>query len=669
MSVYTSINYKVMKDTVSQYESIPELKDAVKHSIAEQYLVKHEDVIVHSPVSQSSTKYIVSPKRSLEAAGGYPGKKVAVLNFANNHDVGGAPFSAGAQEESICRCSILYPCLQAMWVPFYKKHQDLYNKGTIDHVGNDDLIYTPDVVVFKTDERTDPVYPCMMPRDKWFNVDIITCAAPELRGGPMPGNYENVMRSRIRKILDVAAAEKVEVLILGAWGCGAFRNPADVVAGLFHELLPEYDFETVEFALSKDGESVFHREFASELKSKPVPQPEPQDDTVKETIISLLKATGRENIDKMISWMNSHSFFEASASKSNHNAFKGGLARHSLDVYHEAIRLNKTMNLPETSVTLCALLHDVCKADQFYVDEDGVPQSNKTAIDRGHGRRSMFIVLRAGLPLNYDESMAIWWHMGENEDSLKKNRDKFMTSYEESKKIDLCKLIRQADWIAANNPSSETVASVENPVWKRDVNAGYGEIKREVSYNPKNHHWYLDTHSIPLDQYPTRQGPVTPASLTRRMEAVEYCTVYLGAFSANDIRFLRDSRNRIGVFTLVTVAQDLCGFYRTDRKGFGYQSAILYVDVSSRDLPSAHHYLLTEDLDNKWSLVDLYHSVYNGSDYFEILTRDKIAKGFDSEKEALMYFRNVSNGPDLTDVNRFTRVDPSVPLEEPRQEL
>ena len=445
MSAYSSINHEVMIDTVKQYESRPELKDAVKDSIARQYLVRHEDVIVHSPSSLSKTQYIVSPKRSLEAAGGYPGKKVAVLNFANNHDVGGAPFSSGAQEESICRCSTLYPCLQAMWVPFYKKHQDLYNKGIIDHVGNDDLIYTPDVVVFKTDERTDPVYPRMMPQDRWFKVDIITCAAPELRNGPMPHDYENIMKSRMRKILDVAAAENVEVLILGAWGCGAFMNPTDVVARLFHELLPDYDFETVEFALSKDGESVFHKEFASEPKVEPTHQPEAPGDTVKETIISLLKATGRENVDKMISWMESNSFFDASASVSKHNAFRGGLAKHSLEVYREAMKLNETMKLPDTSVTLCALLHDVCKADQYYVDDAGIPRCNKMNISKGHGRRSMFIVLRAGLPLNYDEAMAIWWHMGPYEGSVKYHQKE----YNESLSIDLCNLIRKADGTAA----------------------------------------------------------------------------------------------------------------------------------------------------------------------------------------------------------------------------
>ena len=56
------------------------------------------------------------------------------------------------------------------------------------------------------------------------------------------------------KILDVAAEEQVDVLILGAWGCGAFKNRSDVVARVFRTLLKNYNFETVEFALASQGD-------------------------------------------------------------------------------------------------------------------------------------------------------------------------------------------------------------------------------------------------------------------------------------------------------------------------------------------------------------------------------------------------------------------------------
>ncbi len=252
---YRRINNEVMTDTKKQYESVAELKEAVRNSIERQFMVAQEENIDQPPVEKSETRYVCSGKRSFEAAKAYKGKKTAVLNFANNHSVGGAPFSAGAQEESLCRCSTLLPCLEAMQESFYLKHIRLYEAQELGAMGNDDLIYTPDVVVFKTDERTDPVYPKMMEQDEWYKVDVITSAAPELsRMLHRPNNYEEVIFSRVKKTLDVAAKEKVEVLILGAWGCGAFKNDSTIVSKAFYSLLKNYNFETVEFALSSKGD-------------------------------------------------------------------------------------------------------------------------------------------------------------------------------------------------------------------------------------------------------------------------------------------------------------------------------------------------------------------------------------------------------------------------------
>ena len=52
-------------------------------------------------------------------------------------------------------------------------------------------------------------------------------------------------------ILDVAKENQNEVVILGAFGCGAFQNPPDVVATCYKQLMQEYDgaFETIEFAI------------------------------------------------------------------------------------------------------------------------------------------------------------------------------------------------------------------------------------------------------------------------------------------------------------------------------------------------------------------------------------------------------------------------------------
>ena len=68
----------------------------------------------------------------------------------------------------------------------------------------------------------------------------------------MPNDYETIITRRIKRILDVAAMERTEVLILGAWGCGAFKNPTEIVARVFFTLLKSYNFEIVEFAIISD---------------------------------------------------------------------------------------------------------------------------------------------------------------------------------------------------------------------------------------------------------------------------------------------------------------------------------------------------------------------------------------------------------------------------------
>ena len=257
-------NYEVMNDTKKQYESNPELIKAVKSSIERQFMVSHEENIGLPMTKNSITQYICSGKRSFEAAKAYKGQKTAVLNFANNRSIGGNPFYANAQEEALCRCSTLLPCLEAMREPFYTKHRNLIRNKEMDYMGNDDLIYTPDVIVFKTDERTEPIYPKLMEPNEWYKVDVITSAAPELfraiRSIPIE-EYEGIITSRIKKILDVAAKEKDEVLILGRWGCGVFMNDPKIVSNVFYTLLKNYGFKIVEFALATNDD-VSNSEFA-----------------------------------------------------------------------------------------------------------------------------------------------------------------------------------------------------------------------------------------------------------------------------------------------------------------------------------------------------------------------------------------------------------------------
>lgn len=239
------LNHYVMSNTYSLCKTDVDLIKSIDFSIKNQklYLTGYDFNVEKDGPTED---IVVSKDGSFKAARKYKGKKIAVLNFANNHKVGGSPWSAGAQEETLCRESTLFKCLEAMEEKYYKVHQDAFNQGKLDFMGNDDIIYTPEVCIFKSDESA----PKLFNKEDIFKVDVITCAAPKIVSAVMlDQNYENIIDSRIEAILKSAKENNVEVLILGAFGCGAFRNPPEIVAKSFKKGLEKYHFEKVEFAV------------------------------------------------------------------------------------------------------------------------------------------------------------------------------------------------------------------------------------------------------------------------------------------------------------------------------------------------------------------------------------------------------------------------------------
>ncbi len=103
----------------------------------------------------------------------------------------------------------------------------------------------PDITVFKTDDSA----PLLLDEDKYYNVDVITCAAPDLPNSFDMNKYRTIMYRRIKRIVQIDKKEKVNNLILGAFCCGAYHNPPEVVASLFKRVLRDYHFDNVEFAV------------------------------------------------------------------------------------------------------------------------------------------------------------------------------------------------------------------------------------------------------------------------------------------------------------------------------------------------------------------------------------------------------------------------------------
>ena len=254
MSMGRVENIAIFEDTKRLYQTDPELAAAIRASNhMQEVILESDDVKSVPPLFAEPAEIIVSQKRSFEAARDYAIYPTCVMNFASaTNPGGGVAWGSTAQEECLCRCSTLYANLtdRKVWKPFYEAHRELHNQ-----LYNDDCIYTPDVVVFKTDTRE----PELMYPDDWWNVNVITCAAPNLRpdrNGNMQVHINNkelfdLHVKRIRRILTIAAMKENAVVILGAYGCGAFRNPPGVVASAMRQVIEEfrYHFRIIEFAV------------------------------------------------------------------------------------------------------------------------------------------------------------------------------------------------------------------------------------------------------------------------------------------------------------------------------------------------------------------------------------------------------------------------------------
>ena len=254
-------NVEIFNDTMDVIKHSEKLTKSVEEILKKQKLILANVKIDNNTEDRASdAKVILSKKRTLEAASSYIGKKVCVHNFASaTNPGGGVTRGSQAQEESICRCTDLYLCLniEEYLNKFYGEHRKAHNP-----IYNDDIIYSPGVDVFKTDTKE----PKIMNEKDWYKVDILTCAAPNLR--PTPSNVMNpdsgdkavkliddelikILEPRVRKIFDVASFYKTDVLILGAFGCGAFMNPPKLVAEVFNKVMKDYirKFEVIEYAV------------------------------------------------------------------------------------------------------------------------------------------------------------------------------------------------------------------------------------------------------------------------------------------------------------------------------------------------------------------------------------------------------------------------------------
>lgn len=212
------------------------IEEAVKNSIMYRPqdfpLPDNPNRDIHRPMNLRTTNETTlgAARRLVEDYG----QKVLALNFASARTPGGGWLSgAPAQEESLARASAL--------VPTIAQHKEMYgfNNKLGSALYSDYMIYSPDVPVFRNDMHTLLAEP--------YLVSFVTSPAPNLgallKNAPQDAKkVDEVMKERIAKILQIARYHGYSNLVLGAFGCGVFKNNPYAVANHFRAILRSHPF-------------------------------------------------------------------------------------------------------------------------------------------------------------------------------------------------------------------------------------------------------------------------------------------------------------------------------------------------------------------------------------------------------------------------------------------
>lgn len=195
----------------------------IKNSIADTCAYSPANLCAPEIFRNKETVTALVKEDTVSAVMNYSEGRTAVLNFASFKNPGGM-FLAGssAQEESICMESYLYNVLVRFKNTWYKENENRLHGGLYENRA----LYSPHI---------------MFERDKKVYADVITCACPNkslIRYGHFnEEDNSQALMSRIDFVFNIALTQKVDTLILGAFGCGVFSQDANEVAQIFEYLL------------------------------------------------------------------------------------------------------------------------------------------------------------------------------------------------------------------------------------------------------------------------------------------------------------------------------------------------------------------------------------------------------------------------------------------------
>jgi uncharacterized protein (TIGR02452 family) len=251
----TNKEWRARQAELHTQEMLDKYADRIEKSIKDSKVYdKFDESIdyVKRPITKIDIEAKTTSEMISKVCNKYKDSRVCALNFASYKNAGGGYIKgAMAQEEAICIDSYLYNVLSSDFIThnFYEKNLKDLHYALYDN----NLVYSPDILFFNA-----------------CNCDIITCAAPNIscynkyNRKLSDRDYFNLLVDRIEGIFKVAILNKVDYIILGAWGCGVFGNDANTVANAFNKVIQKYKgaFKSIYFAIPDIRNRVaFEKEF------------------------------------------------------------------------------------------------------------------------------------------------------------------------------------------------------------------------------------------------------------------------------------------------------------------------------------------------------------------------------------------------------------------------
>lgn len=173
------------------------------------------------------------------------GLKTCVLNMANAVNPGGGVLQgAGAQEENIFRRTNLLSSLY-QFVDYSDEYNIPRNSENSYPLATTGGIYSGNITVFRSSETSG--YGLLSEPKKLSFTTVAAISYPEVKKIKgqyfIAGRHVEKTKEKMRSILRIGKTEDNDALVLSAFGCGAFRNPPEHVAQLFHEVFKEEEFK------------------------------------------------------------------------------------------------------------------------------------------------------------------------------------------------------------------------------------------------------------------------------------------------------------------------------------------------------------------------------------------------------------------------------------------